>query len=135
MGMTPLSIAMMTRGKSVFGKTATGMLNARYAPTTAKLMVKNKIGRDKRLNHGHFASLRAVCASTAVWPELRSMPSYSLSLAAGFSVAASGLEDLPAESLAAPPSAGGAASILILVPSGKAYPPAVMYEAASLRPH
>src|SRR6516164_5826215 len=96
-------------------------------------MVKNRIGRDKRLNHGHFASLPAVCASRAVWPELRSMAAYSLSLAAGFSVAASGLADLSAESFAASPSAG-AASILILVPSGKAYPPAVMTESPSLRP-
>src|SRR5215472_7422534 len=38
------------RGKLVLGKTDTGIEKARKAPTVAKLMIKKRMGRDRRLN-------------------------------------------------------------------------------------
>src|SRR5580700_104811 len=55
MGVTPLSTPITIRGKSVLGKTDTGIEKARYAPTTASAIVENKIGREKRSNQGAAA--------------------------------------------------------------------------------
>ena len=52
MGMTPLSMPMTMRGKSVFGKTATGIVKARYAPTSMRVTIKNRMGRESLWNQG-----------------------------------------------------------------------------------
>ena len=51
-GATPLSTPITTRGKSVLGKTDTGIEKARYAPTRADAIVKKMMGRENRSNHG-----------------------------------------------------------------------------------
>jgi hypothetical protein len=48
MGITPLSTPTTMRGKSVLGKTETGIVNAKYPPTNAKLMIRNKMGLERR---------------------------------------------------------------------------------------
>src|SRR5580700_3310552 len=55
MGVTPLSTPITIRGKSVLGKTDTGIEKARYAPTSASAIVENKIGRENRSNQGATA--------------------------------------------------------------------------------
>src|SRR3954469_3170134 len=49
-GMTPLSAAIRMRGKFVVGKTATGMVNARYMPSAARVMIRNMSGLEWRAN-------------------------------------------------------------------------------------
>src|SRR5712691_2923494 len=44
MGMTPLSTAISTRGKSVDGNTDTGMVKARYAPSTPSVRIRKMTG-------------------------------------------------------------------------------------------
>src|SRR5437588_9196131 len=44
MGMTPLSTAISTRGKSVDGNTDTGMVNARYAPSSPNVRMRKMTG-------------------------------------------------------------------------------------------
>src|SRR6266852_1019866 len=135
MGMTPLSTPITMRGKSVLGKTATGILKARYAPTRAMLMVTNKMGRESLRNQGVDSA--AFCMGE------ESMRRYSLSLAAGpLAVGAAGffatgcegasLLPLPVASFflsvvaagllafSESDSAAGAASTFILVLSGTA---------------
>jgi hypothetical protein len=46
MGMTPLSTAISTRGKFVLGNTDTGMVNAKYPPSNARVRIKKIIGRE-----------------------------------------------------------------------------------------
>src|SRR4029077_12132354 len=48
MGMTPLSTAISTRGKFVLGNTDTGMVNARYPPSSARVRIRKIIGREWR---------------------------------------------------------------------------------------
>src|SRR5271166_6556166 len=43
MGITPLSTPTMMRGKLVEGNTDTGMLNARYPPTNARMRMRKTI--------------------------------------------------------------------------------------------
>src|SRR5438270_1831305 len=50
MGITPLSTPTMMRGKSVVGKTETGIVNARYAPTQAVTMIRNNMDWALRAN-------------------------------------------------------------------------------------
>ena len=47
-GATPLSTPSAMRGKSVDGKTAIGMLNARYTPIPMRVMMTKMMGREKR---------------------------------------------------------------------------------------
>src|SRR3954471_20391826 len=49
MGITPLSTPMTIRGKSVLGKTETGIRVARYAPAAINVSVKKMTGLAKRL--------------------------------------------------------------------------------------
>src|SRR5579863_7005171 len=44
MGITPLSTAISTRGKSVDGKTDTGMVKARYAPSSPSVRMRKMTG-------------------------------------------------------------------------------------------
>src|ERR1017187_4855007 len=44
MGITPLSAAINTRGKSVEGNTDTGMVKARYAPSNPKVRMRKITG-------------------------------------------------------------------------------------------
>src|SRR5208283_1454768 len=101
-------------------------------------MVRKSMGRDNWRNHGwrgpeEPASGPKVDGDCA---DRRSMRRYSLPFAgaaklAGFlPVFSLGLSPWSAESFSLP--AGGAASILICVPSGSAYPPAVITESFSL---
>ncbi len=39
-GITPLSTPMTTRGKSVVGNTAIGMVKARYTPASARMRMR-----------------------------------------------------------------------------------------------
>src|ERR1700739_2930737 len=48
MGLTPLSTAISTRGKFVFGNTDTGMVKARYPPSSARVRMRKIIGREWR---------------------------------------------------------------------------------------
>src|ERR1700730_10800336 len=48
MGMTPLSTPINTRGKLVDGKTETGIVKARYAPSKARVRIRKIIGREWR---------------------------------------------------------------------------------------
>ena len=48
MGITPLSTAISTRGKSVEGKTDTGMVKARYAPNNPSVRMRKMTGRECR---------------------------------------------------------------------------------------
>src|ERR1019366_4266825 len=48
MGATPLSMPTTMRGKSVDGKTDTGMVNARYAPITTSVRMTKMTGLEKR---------------------------------------------------------------------------------------
>src|SRR6478672_1524054 len=50
MGITPLSTAITTRGKSVDGKTDTGMVKARYAPTAATTTTRKMSDCEFRVN-------------------------------------------------------------------------------------
>src|SRR6185312_14023128 len=59
MGMTPLSAAIRMRGKFVVGKTAIGMVNARYTPIAASVTIRKMSGCEKRENQN---------------PELRTLP-------------------------------------------------------------
>ena len=43
-GITPLSTARRIRGKFVVGKTATGILNARYPPSAAMVRMRKTSG-------------------------------------------------------------------------------------------
>src|SRR5205823_10368346 len=49
-GMTPLSTARTSRGKLVVGKTATGILNARYPPSAATVRIRKISGLECRAN-------------------------------------------------------------------------------------
>src|SRR5712691_1861076 len=49
-GITPLSTASTRRGKLVVGKTATGMLNARYPPSAANVRIRKISGLECRAN-------------------------------------------------------------------------------------
>src|SRR5436190_3033728 len=49
-GITPLSTARTRRGKFVVGKTATGILNARYAPRAAMVRMRKTSGFEYRAN-------------------------------------------------------------------------------------
>src|SRR5579871_3742396 len=116
-GMTPLSTATSTRGKSVDGNTDTGIVKARYAPRRPNVRMRKITGRE--------------CCEIQCWPEFWSFkrPAFGefthLLRSSYFS------SDPPAGALGASlapspgsldpsaPSAGvGAASILILVLSG-----------------
>src|SRR5579864_2914258 len=46
MGITPLSTAISTRGKSVLGKTDTGIVKARYAPSRPNVRIRKMTGRE-----------------------------------------------------------------------------------------
>src|SRR4029077_18988775 len=59
MGMTPLSTAISTRGKSVDGNTDTGMVKARYAPNNPKVRIRKMTGRECRAIQ---------CSSLGGWP-------------------------------------------------------------------
>src|ERR1700722_15545966 len=48
MGITPLSTPISTRGKSGEGKTDTGMVKARYAPSRARVRIRKMTGRECR---------------------------------------------------------------------------------------
>src|SRR5579884_2972250 len=50
MGITPLSTPIRMRGKLVEGKTETGILNAKYAPTSAKTTIRKIIDLALRTN-------------------------------------------------------------------------------------
>jgi hypothetical protein len=50
MGITPLSTAKTSRGKFVVGKTATGILNARYPPSAAMVRIRKMSGLEWRAN-------------------------------------------------------------------------------------
>src|SRR5215472_12680229 len=50
MGITPLSMPMTMRGKSVDGKTATGMVVATYAPANAITMMRKITDLELRTN-------------------------------------------------------------------------------------
>src|SRR5438876_10487907 len=123
MGMTPLSTAIRTRGKSVVGKTDTGMVKARYAPNRAKVTIRKMTGLECRaiqwsefgeftqlLRGGYFSLLSPLGAFD---PSL--VPSFDPSL---------------------DPSAGAsvAASTLILVLSGSPYAPLVTTLSFSVTP-
>src|SRR5207248_2363274 len=56
MGITPLSTPTMMRGKSVVGKTAIGMVNAKYAPTQASTMIRNRIDCELRANQKELSA-------------------------------------------------------------------------------
>ena len=43
-GITPLSTAIRTRGKLVVGKTETGMVKARYPPSSATVIIRKITG-------------------------------------------------------------------------------------------
>src|ERR1700689_3014268 len=47
-GATPLSMPTTMRGKSVAGKTATGIVNARYTPITIRVTMTKMTGLEKR---------------------------------------------------------------------------------------
>src|ERR1700730_8323003 len=83
MGMTPLSTPIKMRGKSVFGNTATGIVNARYSPTSAIVMVKKITGRDNFRNHGSPSAALPFpwTAAGRSFPGWRSMSGYSLPFA------------------------------------------------------
>jgi hypothetical protein len=49
-GMTPLSMAMMMRGKFVVGKTATGSVRPSYTPTAHRTPIRNMIDVAWRAN-------------------------------------------------------------------------------------
>jgi hypothetical protein len=49
-GMTPLSTARTIRGKFVVGNTPTGIVNARYAPKAARVMIRKIRGLECRTN-------------------------------------------------------------------------------------
>src|SRR5271165_1778269 len=59
-GITPLSTPMMTRGKSVVGKTEIGMVKARYAPAAASTSTRNTSDLEKRVNQKRSSVGRAV---------------------------------------------------------------------------
>jgi len=50
MGITPLSTATKIRGKFVSGKTETGMVNARYPPSSASVKIKKITDLECRAN-------------------------------------------------------------------------------------
>src|SRR5215831_13659023 len=50
MGITPLSTAIRILGKFVVGNTDTGMVNARYIPTSASVMMTKMTGLECRAN-------------------------------------------------------------------------------------
>src|SRR5437016_246308 len=54
MGMTPLSMPITMRGKSVEGKTETGMVSDKYAPTKATTMITKMTDLEFCANHGCF---------------------------------------------------------------------------------
>src|SRR2546428_13509187 len=121
MGITPLSTPMTMRGKSVLGKTATGIVKARYAPTSVSVTIKNKIGRDSRWNHGTSGFWEDSSARAAL--SGRSIRAYSLPFLAG--LASAGFFSfflLPALFRASFFSAAGG-SIFIFVFFGNAYTP------------
>src|SRR6266436_10042327 len=60
MGITPLSMPTTILGKSVLGNTETGMVNAKYPPTSARLAIKKRIGRENRRNQGASACRAAL---------------------------------------------------------------------------
>ena len=50
MGITPLSTPITMRGKLVSGKTAIGMVKARYTPTSASVIIRKRMGLARRAN-------------------------------------------------------------------------------------
>src|SRR4029077_17950778 len=100
---------------------------------------RNRIGRDNRRNHGTAAPSGPFFAEFGVSSGRESMRPYSFPFAgaagtlAFLSAAVSALSPASPAPLSSP-SAGGAASTLIFVPSGNAYPPAVITGSFSLMP-
>src|SRR6516162_1125237 len=61
--MTPLSMEIMTRGKSVVGKTAIGMLKSRYPPIRASVVIRKMTDLCSRANQYFSASDLRACAT------------------------------------------------------------------------
>src|SRR5215469_4389295 len=67
-GITPLSIPITMRGKSVDGNTATGIVRASYAPTSATTMMAKTTDLELRANHCRVLGVslaRGVCRTSA----------------------------------------------------------------------
>jgi hypothetical protein len=54
-GMTPLSTAIRIRGKFVEGKTETGIVKARYPPSSASVRIRKITERECRVNQYEFS--------------------------------------------------------------------------------
>src|SRR5262249_18312892 len=61
--MTPLSTEIMTRGKSVVGNTAIGMLKSRYAPISASVTMRKMMDLCSRANQYLSVSDFRTCAT------------------------------------------------------------------------
>ncbi len=78
-GATPLSMPTTMRGKSVAGKTATGIVNAKYTPTTIIVIMTKMMGPENRAVQCSCCSVTG--GSTAVGSLIYFLP---LSLSAPF---------------------------------------------------
>src|SRR5579859_1709733 len=109
MGITPLSTAISTRGKFVAGNTETGIVKARYIPSSPNVRMKKMTGRE--------------CWAIQCRPERAPFGAFTQQLRSGYfssESSALGFDAAPGFDSSEAPSAGAsAASILILVLSGK----------------
>src|ERR1700674_716692 len=74
MGATPLSMPTTMRGKSVAGNTATGIDNARYAPTITSVRIVKMMGRENCAVQSSGAAPSVGCiVSCSIIPYLSSL--------------------------------------------------------------
>src|ERR1051326_8619465 len=70
MGITPLSTATSTRGKSVSGNTDIGIVNARYPPSIPRVRIRKVTGRE--------------CGGIQCWPERAPFGAFTQQLPSGY---------------------------------------------------